>query len=284
MSGTIDWIRNRYKCLKVNQTSPSFYTDSLTFYEDLCKLMAAIVELSEQDKDVVHWSELNPILNDINAYLEALNSKLTAAIADYNKKISDLKAYFDADQLEQTKQLQEYAQRLVQQAKADLMKVIQAGDEANRAYIDWEILKLKDYIDQLICHFDRNVFDPTTGECRDVGLVVNQIYHWLRYHAANCLQWNVAGKTAAELDGFGMTAREYDLYDKDYILFDFNHGGYSPVTGELSSYQTMIEQLADFHRADWNAGGYDAKGYTAEAYDAMEWTAYYFDFTNYTAA
>lgn len=281
---TFDWIANRYRCLKVNQTSPSFYDDSLTFYETLCKLMAAVLELYEMDEDLVHWGELQPILNEIDRHLLTLDTNLANAIADYNAKIKDLKAYFDADQIRQTQELQQYAQALVSNARAELMKLIQAGDDANRAYIDWEVAKLKAYVDALVCKFDRNVFDPTSGKCEDVGIVVNRVYHWLRYGAADCTEWNIAGKTASVLDGYGMTAKEYDLYDKNVILFDFNHGGFSPVTGELCSYQVMIDQLANFHRADWNAAGYDAKGYTAQGYEDMAWTAYYFDYTNYTGS
>ena len=266
--------------LVMNRSLPTAYDDSLSYYETILKLLNLMIALAEADEDVVHWTELNPILDQIDKTIESLQKQINAA----NQRITDLKNYFDADQIRQTKELKDYTDSVTAMIKSELMNVIAAGDAANKAYIDWQITKITELINDLVCRFNRGIFDPTSGKCEDVGIVVNRVYHWLRYRAQTVTEFDGNGLTAQQLDAVGYTAKEFDLYSKEILQFDFNHGGFSPVTGELCSYQIMIEQLANFHRSDWNAGGFDAKEYTAQAFDDLGWTAYYFDFTNYTAA
>jgi hypothetical protein len=259
---------------------PTAYDDSLSYYETILKLLNLMIALAEADADVVHWTELNPILDQIDKAITSLQNQINAA----NQRITDLKAYFDADQIRQTKELKDYTDSVTAMIRSELAGLIAAGDAANKAYIDWQITKIMELINELVCRFNRGIFDPTSGKCEDVGIVVNRVYHWLRYRAQTVTEFDGNGLTAQQLDAVGYTAKEFDLYSKEILQFDFNHGGFSPVTGELCSYQIMIEQLVNFHRSDWNAGGFDAKEYTAQTFDDLGWTAYYFDFTNYTAA
>lgn len=266
--------------IAMNRSLPTAYDDSLSYYETILKLLNLMIALAEADEDVVHWTELNPILDQIDKAITSLQNQIN----DANHRITDLKAYFDADQIRQTKELKDYTDSVTAMIKIELASVIASGDAANKAYIDWQITKITEMINDLVCRFNRGIFDPTSGKCEDVGTVVNRVYHWLRYRAQTVTEFDGNGLTAQQLDAVGYTAKEFDLYSKEILQFDFNHGGFSPVTGELCSYQIMIEQLANFHRSDWNAGGFDAKEYTAQTFDDLGWTAYYFDFTNYTAA
>lgn len=266
--------------IAMNRSLPTAYDDSLSYYETILKLLNLMIALAEADEDVVHWTELNPILDQIDKTVASLQNQINAA----NQRITDLKAYFDADQIRQTKELKDYTDSVTAMIRSELAGLIAAGDAANKAYIDWQITKIMELINELVCRFNRGIFDPTSGKCEDVGIVVNRVYHWLRYRAQTVTEFDGNGLTAQQLDAVGYTAKEFDLYSKEILQFDFNHGGFSPVTGELCSYQIMIEQLANFHRSDWNAGGFDAKEYTAQTFDDLGWTAYYFDFTNYTTA
>lgn len=266
--------------IAMNRSLPTAYDDSLSYYETILKLLNLMIALAEADEDVVHWTELNPILDQIDKAITSLQNQIN----DANHRITDLKAYFDADQIRQTMELKDYTDSVTAMIKTELASVIASGDAANKAYIDWQITKITEMINDLVCRFNRGIFDPTSGKCEDVGTVVNRVYHWLRYRAQTVTEFDGNGLTAQQLDAVGYTAKEFDLYSKEILQFDFNHGGFSPVTGELCSYQIMIEQLANFHRSDWNAGGFDAKEYTAQTFDDLGWTAYYFDFTNYTAA
>lgn len=266
--------------IAMNRSLPTAYDDSLSYYETILKLLNLMIALAEADEDVVHWTELNPILDQIDKAITSLQNQIN----DANHRITDLKAYFDADQIRQTKELKDYTDSVTAMIKTELASLIASGDAANKAYIDWQITKITEMINDLVCRFNRGIFDPTSGKCEDVGTVVNRVYHWLRYRAQTVTEFDGNGLTAQQLDAVGYTAKEFDLYSKEILQFDFNHGGFSPVTGELCSYQIMIEQLVNFHRSDWNAGGFDAKEYTAQTFDDLGWTAYYFDFTNYTAA
>lgn len=65
--------------------------------------------------------------------------------------------------------------------------------------------------------------DPTTGQLSPLNIVVNHVYDNTRYYAYFADQLDNFGKTAAEWDGMGYTARHFDL-----VL------GYSPNTTQAT--------------------------------------------------
>ena len=199
--------------IAMNRSLPTAYDDSLSYYETILKLLNLMIALAEADEDVVHWTELNPILDQIDKTVASLQNQINAA----NQSITDLKAYFDADQIRQTKELKDYTDSVTAMIRSELAGLIAAGDAANKAYIDWQITKITELINELVCRFNRGIFDPTSGKCEDVGTVVNRVYHWLRYRAQTVTEFDGNGLTAQQLDAVGYTAKEFDLYSKGMI-------------------------------------------------------------------
>lgn len=58
-------------------------------------------------------------------------------------------------------------------------------------------------------------FDPTTGETRDINIVINTLYDFIRYYnACTAQELDAFGYTASKRDGFQLTARDFDLNNR----------------------------------------------------------------------
>ena len=278
-----------------NRVLPSVYGDELSYYESVTKMIYIVEQILEMQRDWVDWTNLNPIINDIKTAIEtnrvsisALNNNLsnyklevnTRFIAT-NKRIDDLKEWVIIDQEEQNKYLTNLFKALVLEVKYQMMNYTDTQLAIFKEWAEDEHSAIYKKIDELE-KLRNKIFNPTNGKYEDVAIVVDDLYSWLRYEAIECLVFDNIGITASYFDTLQLTAKKFDHYAKTELTFNFNHGGFSPFSGEKESYMDMINELANFHRGEWDASGYDSKGYTAEAFSNLNWSAYHFDFINYS--
>lgn len=151
-------------------------------------------------------------------------------------------------------------------------------------YTDSEIDALCKHIEWLLEQFKNGefeIFDPTQGHDEYVGEVVNRVYEWLKYFAMTAQVFQAQGYTAQELDGFELTAREFDTGNLEFEKRRRRFMAYSNVTGEYTDPQKVFLSFQQQLSGDWNARSFADQDLTAEEWDAKEWTAFYYDWWNF---
>lgn len=127
--------------------------------------------------------------------------------------------YLYARQLDTEFITQEEAQALVNDAIAALRAYVDAQDagldakiDGNDAAIRADVKRMYDYLIELInslTEFTGVTFDPTYGTKRNIRTVIERTYAFDRVFGRQARDYG--NQTAAQLDGYGATAREYDV-------------------------------------------------------------------------
>lgn len=127
--------------------------------------------------------------------------------------------YLYAKQLDESFITKDEAQELVDAAIAALRTYVDAQDAAldgkiagNDAAVRADMKRMYDYLVALInslTEFTGMTFDPTYGASRSIRTVVERTYAFDRVFGRQARDYG--NQTAAQLDGYGATAREYDV-------------------------------------------------------------------------
>lgn len=246
-------------------------------------------EIDEVTKKIEEFTQYvdNIIDERINLKLKALTSRVTMLEIEMKQVEEELdNVNLRVDEI--VKDIINLGIRIDQvrvELKTDIAEVyIELGKykESIDDIIQIEINKLIAYIDEHVTKLDRlDVLNPITGEYENIQNVLDDIVDAL-------------------LNGFGLTAKEYDdleltalQYDKLIITaIQYSVRGYllfyreliarmrSPFTGDIDSYENIIYSLADLHKNCFTANEYDEKALTAQIYDDKLITAYTYDWNS----
>lgn len=246
-------------------------------------------EIDEVTKKIEEFTQYvdNIIDERINLKLKALTSRVTMLEIEMKQVEEELdNVNLRVDEI--VKDIINLGIRIDQvrvELKTDIAEVyIELGKykESIDDIIQIEINKLIAYIDEHVTKLDRlDVLNPITGEYENIQNVLDDIVDAL-------------------LNGFGLTAKEYDdleltalQYDKLIITaIQYSVRGYllfyreliarmrSPFTGAIDSYENIIYSLADLHKNCFTANEYDEKALTAQIYDDKLITAYTYDWNS----
>lgn len=145
--------------------------------------------------------------------------------------------------------------------------------------MDGERERLEQYIIENVTHLDRlDVINPITGLFEGIQKVLNQIVDMFQFSfALTAREYDELQLSAWEYDKLRITALEYST--RAYFIFWDKRQGMmrNPFTGLMTSFETVITKLCDFHRYALTAKQYDALQLTAKAYDDKQITAFNYD-------
>lgn len=267
-------------CSYYRKVLPAVYDDSLSYYEQLCrikyKLNEVIKNLNDLEENLPSYVKqaIDEALGGWEERMEEQFAEQNARIAAAEKKIDDSVAEMQA-QLDAA--IREMEQTINAQLNA-LYLILVNGINANRAYIDSQISLLKDEFPDLSTVY---VISPVDGQLVKIQDCVNDMYNVLRYGALTAAQYDALQLTAKGYDDKSLTAFTYDMYGLCELWSYLNvHRMHSVTTGEIVAIPAGVYQLADKVRTNGlTARVYDAKELTASGYDGKAVTAYNYDWS-----
>ena len=267
-------------CSYYRKVLPAVYDDSLSYYEQLCrikyKLNEVIKNLNDLEENLPSYVKqaIDEALGGWEERMEEQFAEQNARIAAAEKKIDDSVAEMQA-QLDAA--IREMEQTINAQLNA-LYLILVNGINANRAYIDSQISLLKAEFPDLSTVY---VISPVDGQLVKIQDCVNDMYNVLRYGALTAAQYDALQLTAKEYDDKSLTAFTYDMYGLCELWSYLNvHRMHSVTTGEIGAIPAGGDQLTDKVRTNGlTATAYDTKELTAGGYDGKAVTAYNYDWS-----
>lgn len=267
-------------CSYYRKVLPAVYDNSLSYYEQLCrikyKLNEVIKNLNDLEENLPSYVKqaIDEALGGWEERMEAQFAEQNARIAAAEKKIDDSVAEMQA-QLDAA--IREMEQTINAQLNA-LYLILVNGINANRAYIDSQISLLKAEFPDLSTVY---VISPVDGQLVKIQDCVNDMYNVLRYGALTAAQYDALQLTAKEYDDKSLTAFTYDMYGLCELWNYLNvHRMHSVTTGEIVAIPAGVYQLTDKVRTGGlTATAYDTKELTASVYDGKAVTAYNYDWS-----
>lgn len=241
---------------------PVVYDDTLSYYEQLCKFANKLNELVDA-------------LNNFNADVEEM----------VDNKIAILKEYVDIENKKQDELNKEKFNDVYSFIETKINEVyayIRNGDKIIKNYIDAEILKLKEWVNEAILG-NIIIYDPTTGYNNTLEVVMAHIYDGLRYWGINCYQFDGAENTCNQLDGHCYTALEFDANSLQILGKYYPHYIFNPIDGDYDSVQRVLYQWFQYQRE--NAiicNTFDGLEKDVTTLDGLDFTAIGFDETGKT--
>lgn len=163
------------------------------------------------DDSVSYLQMLSGILDKQNEIIAQLNIN-TEFIKNWDKSVEDLQNQVNVlvarlDALEN--EIPHEIEVAVNALKAELLAVIGERFSQLQAYIDVQVNRLDDRIDNVAIG-QITVYDPTTGLMSPIQQVINNLYDSGRDDAL----------TASEFDALELTATAFDAYQITAYLFD----------------------------------------------------------------
>lgn len=267
-------------CSYYRRVLPAVYDDSLSYYEQLCRIK---YKLNEVIKNLNDLEENLPsyVKQAIDAALGGWEERMEEQFAEQNARIAAAEKKIDDSVAEMQTQLDAAIREMEQTINAQLNAlylILVNGINSNRAYIDSQISLLKDEFPDLSTVY---VISPVDGQLVKIQDCVNDMYNVLRYGALTAAQYDALQLTAKEYDDKSLTAFTYDMYGLCELWSYLNvHRMHSVTTGEIVAIPAGVYQLTDKVRTGGlTATTYDTKELTASGYDGKAVTAYNYDWS-----
>lgn len=266
-------------------TLPTVYTDALSYYQALSRLITCMKEivdeineienkLNEVDPDIINAKFLQ-LENLINTFNNELNDKIDKNYNYLNNKIDD-------DVLSLTIKINYEIANL----KNELLKLINDNYQTSISYTDIKVDELYHKILDILDDLGMYMLNPFTGQCEPVSNVVMDIYNYMRYYCISCNEFDALGCTCTYFDNLGLTCIQFDIYSKKYLNYNLcDCDIIDPRTGQIAKVNDIIYELIDkIESADkLTITEFDALPITVTIFDNTiaeheEYNAYYFDF------
>lgn len=247
---------------------PTVYSNKQSYYECLCYIGSKINECIEM---------INSFTDDYKNYTDEQIAKLKATLEEeLQNAVDTLNKKIDFEVKELDEKIVALSTSITEQLKK-LKDLIYTVNENTKAWAEYEIEKLYEYIDNVFCD-NVKCYNPTNGMYEPICKVLNDIYGKLRYFGITAEQYDSLQLTADDYDALMISASDYDLYAKMILYKSKWFYMYSPFSGKYEFYQDVIYQMADLLKPNpITAAEYDALNITATNYDDKQITASQYD-------
>lgn len=282
--------------LPCNNILPAEFTQDISNYELVCKLMQNLNQLAQDLKNA--YDELSTMIEtgdeknktlieqiqselqlNINNAITDYNNKINNIITDYNNKINALDIKTQTNLNNAVNKLNSQINFL--ESKWNLyFSMLQTQINQNNSYIkSWvesELNSLKNWLEENGNQYGY-IKNPFTNQIQNIQLIINDIAKELRENAMNCQEWDLNNLTCAEIDNRFVSAHNYDFHSKKYFWINFHYLFYSPENGSIFNTHQIISWLVSQHLHGFTAQDFDNENYSAQYLDGADWTAYMFD-------
>ena len=257
---------------------PLVYDDSLSYYEQLCKVSHKLNEVINEVNNLDIDSILERVDEEIDKQLEVLRQQMDNLTNNVNEVMDNVNNSLELYHDQITRELAATTANLTSFVNTQLVtlkKYIDERDNYILSELRYQIELLKNSFPDLTTVY---VKSPYTGKIITIQEAIDELWNNLRVYALTANEYDSQRWTAEEYDGFGLTAYQYDYFAKEFIYKNPELYMFSPFTGEYVFYQEVIEGLVSLHRTNaLTAQEYDNLNLTASAYDGKSMTAYTYD-------
>ena len=234
---------------KMQKVLPLVYDDSLSYYEQVCKLtkkMNDIIEEVNRIPEIVaealapFEAEFRQELLDMHIYVTEQSNELRQYIFEETEKLkTDIQLFQEDIQRQQTKFEHDIELRIAQ-IKVELEREMQVfRDEINERIVniidyinnqlnlirmemesrfikerEWtkkQLAELQKQIDELQFELPE-MYNPTKGENDEIVNTIVDVYNADRYFGATAGAWDNANVSCEEFENKGVTALRFDTY------------------------------------------------------------------------
>ena len=244
---------------------PTVFNDYMTYYEQIASIV---------DK-----------VNELIAELDGYNEEFLEEAKQYtNQEIENLKNLLQSDynsKFDQMEQAQEALNELVGRLSASVSQLYLEWGEY-QGFIDSRFMlmyaDLKKFILDHISSLENvMVTNPINGKRENINSVLEQMYKVMLWAGITAEEFDQLMITPTEFDNLFITAFDFDNWAR-LRMFDWIYlRMWSPFTGGLERYSTIIQRLCEFHIKGITAQAFDDLNLTAEEFDNKNVTAYVFD-------
>ena len=276
----------RWHCQKV---LPLVYDDSLSYYEQVCKLIGKVNEAIDELNDLQekyteilsYYENIDSVIDgkidakmvEVNAMLrrelQALDNKLTAQMDDIVIRMNGVLAEVDRlTNLVNTfyENSKDYTDSAVTSASARLEREIARFE--GRVNVELEEIR-KEIADGMRLV---QVYNPTTGGYSDIETAIADVYDSARVDE---------GLTVAEYSGHGLSVNEYASFNmsvKTYAMIGkkvierFYKWFYNPFTGLKNTVDMIASWCATEMFGTYSVSEYEALDLDVDGYEALDYT------------
>ena len=265
----------RFHCYKV---LPLVYDESLSYYEQLCKVLYSLNETIEAVTDIQtaisdiggNVSELtekvNAMVTEIDDFENNVNNTLkiiNETIENYDIRFNDLEAELTKEIEDNVKALKDYIDTTLGNIKADIREIIERElqliyenmdklESELRAEIESEIKNLIDSIPDLT---NVNVINPVTGKLSKVQVALDDLFMNTRYNALTVDEFNHLHLSIDECNKLmyrsafrGWSVITWLTEAKELLDKSLKHRMANAVTGAWQDFKKSIEENTDMLR------------------------------------
>lgn len=278
-------LKPYYGCCRFTRILPVTYTDSISPYDQMCKIQDKINEVIEalNNINVDFENYVNQKINELKTYVDSENQKQTILLEnEINEVDGKLSTFIETTYAEFVTETGQKFTEVYEEISKRIFEVytyIDNADNSIKQLIAVEIEKLKKYVDESILG-KILIFNPTTGYKESIDKVVNDIYDTLRYWGVTALEFDDYGITCTSFDNMDLSAIKFDVYGREWFgkyyphyIFDFENGSYDRIQDVLYRFVQTTRPLSI------EAGAFDGKDKDATTLDGYAFTAYTFDST-----
>lgn len=281
----------------VQKVLPLVYDESLSYYEVLCKVFVQLEDfakmLDDISKDVLDASKaytdaqieqkMLSLHHEYELFTEYVNERLAEMQETTDERFRQVNEEFLAVYNRISEVVSDIDEQFVL-ARNDYIArdgAISAEFNAKVVALRNEVVEsvnnLQEQIDELEFQLP-DVYNIVRGYETSIVQLIYDVYEACRYNAYTCSEFDGCGLSASELDNKEITAYEWDVNGRKYIIPEGMC--LNPITGELDTYCHIFQSLAQDAHIDTviSCTEYDNLELTADVYDGKNLTAYYFDF------
>ena len=251
---------------------PLVYDDSLSYYEQICKLTQAMQDVIENitaDYEAYTDTKVGALREELTNRMTAFESEIMVILQEQTEYNETTRQWVQAEIFR--------LETLLNEQLAYFYKVLIDNVAGMKLWYFIQIEKLKE---EISCLANYSVINPITLQREMLQDVLNQLYENMRYYAFTAEEYDSLQLTARQYEDEMLTALQYDNWGKKYFKTNYNVLMFSPTSGRLVDYRQVISWLTDQHRPDsLTAIEYDYLLLTVDSYDSYELDINQYDFS-----
>lgn len=258
------------------------FTERLTAMEEQLATVEGAVDTKISQLD----GEVATAIKDNQSYV---NSAVTDLRNEVNQTDSELRKYVDNNITNITNVVNVKLDAAIKQMETYVTGEISKQLSIIFEYIDKHNDDIKIWVtatlDKFLAVLPKNelvVINPITGVVDTLQNTLNAIANACKWNTLNCNEWDALQLTVDKFDAKVMTAYTIDWMSREKLLPHKWAYMYNPFSGLWVTIESVVNQLADFHKTEPTDGAitatdYDKAQLTAQAFDDLSMTAYMYD-------
>lgn len=261
---------------------PATYDDSLSYYEQVCRLVEKVNETIEALNDVqAKYTEILSYYENIGEIIETtIDAKYAELKADVERELAETETRLNAkmaEVLNKVNSLESLVTTFYENSKAYTDTSVSASEARLRGEINELIGQINLELDEIRKEIADGmklvkVYNPTTGFKSDIETCLSDIYEAARVNEGlSVSEYSGYGLTVNEYSAYGMSVEEYAMIGKK-VIEHFYKWFFNPFTGLKNTVANIASWCATETCGTYTVSEYDALNLSVTDYEALDYT------------